>query len=280
MNSARSWALLTLSSPVTDAHTSNPTLWPSGWIVLSQREWKRRDALYQKRRKEALVSRQNFNMLPEQEQEVAAAAATAAPPKHMFEPGLIVHIAHLHTGVNKPVISSFIMRSVDRYLRKREKKRAATSGDEEELQQQLHKVQINYIDYKKDGDSCYLRQSTRTDSELIVAALKKRKRTMLDGNDRKGRKAKEGFVVGRLLEGEEEMLYWRTVQASDAAKKGRKGKSGGGGGGGGGASNKMDPPITPARTTVDVRHGGKRPRLSSGASSSSPAEIKRKRPSH
>ncbi|KAA8908648.1 hypothetical protein FN846DRAFT_906074 [Sphaerosporella brunnea] len=270
-NTARSWALLTLSSGVTEEHTNNPSLWPSGWIVLPQQEWKRRDALYRERRKQALVSRRN---LPEKEEghhgreREEQAVPAAAPQKHTFEPGLIVHIMNLHTGVNKPSISSFIMRSVDRYLRKREKRKAAKSGEDEG--EALHKVQINYIDYKKGRDSCYIRQAAREDSELIIAALKKRQRAMTEGDDRKGRKVKEGFVVGRLLEGEEETLYWQTVQSSENAKKGKKKGKGGGSGG-------IVPPAMPT-LTVNVRHGSKRPRLGSASlSSPPPGDTKRKR---
>jgi hypothetical protein len=258
---------------VAEEHTRDATLWPSGWVVLTQEEWERRDALYRQRRQAAMASRhheQMYNSMLEEQEEIVA----PKPPKHTFEPGLIMHISNLHPEVNKPGISSFIMRCVDRYLRKLRKKKKEEDEDEDEDEDEKtkHKVQINYIDYKKGADSCYIRQATRADSELIVTALRKRRRAMQKGNDRAGRKVKEGFVVGRILEGEEEKVYWSTVQASDKAKKG--GKKGKGKAGGGGAEQ-TEPPVTPARTTVDVRDGRKRPRLSS---SMSPEEVKRRKP--
>jgi hypothetical protein len=207
---------------------------------------------------------QLHNSVVEEREEIVA-------PKHAFEPGLIVYISNLHPEVNKPGISSFLMRCVDRYLRKQRKKEKEKEKEAEEKEEKaMHKVQINYIDYKKGADSCYIRQATRADSELIVTALKKRRRAMQKGDDRTGRKVKEGFVVGRILEGEEEKVYWSTVQASDKAKKGgKKGK------GKAVADAQKEPPTTPARTTVDVREGRKRPRLSSSVS---PEEVKRRKP--
>jgi hypothetical protein len=206
-------------------------------------EWGYRESLYRQHREEALQARLHLHQLKQQDR----TPMSASVPKHSFGPGLIVYITYLHPEINKPAISSFIMRSVDRYIRKRDKHSSSSSPSTPPS-----KVQINYIDYKQGSSFCYLRQSTAEDSDLIIAALKKRKRVMRSGDDRKGRKAKEGFVVGRLLEGAEEAEYWRMVEATmvetEKKNKGRKGK---------GKEGKT--------STIDVRSAGKRPR-SSGSS--------------
>lgn len=218
-------------------------------VERDREEWMRRDKLYRERRNEALQARL--------QQTVSAPAPAPAPapvpapePKPGFEPGLIVHITNLHPDSNKPTISSFVMRSVDRYLRKRDKKSSPPSSPPP-------KAQINYIDFKRGATSSYLRQSTRRDSDLIVTALKKRKRAMADGDDRKGRKTKEGYVAGRLLEGAEEAEYWRMVQATmgEAGKKKKEKRR----------KKEAAEDRVSAVVDVDVRGAGKRPR-SSGAS--------------
>ena len=187
----------------------------------------------------------------------APTAALAPVPKLTFEPGLIVHVTNLHPDTNKPTISSFVMRSVDRYLRKRDKKRSSSSSPpaspSSSPSAKIAKAQINYIDFKRGATSSYLRQSTRQDSDLIVAALKKRKRAVAGGDDRKGRKTKEGYVAGRLLEGAEEAEYWGMVQAT-MGEAGKKKKE-----------KRRKKEAEDRVSTVDVRGAGKRPR-SSGAS--------------
>jgi len=132
-----------------------------------------------------------------------------------------VHVTNLHEKVNKPTISSFTMRSVDRYVRKREKKALGEAAEP-------HKLQINYIDYAKGTCEAYLRQPTANDSELIVKALRKRRRVMRDGEDGKGKKAsrqsKDEAVAGRLLEGEEEKLYWERIEKTMKETKKRSSK--------------------------------------------------------
>ena len=209
-------------------------------------EWMRRDKLYRERRNEALQAR-----LQHQQQAASAPAPAPVPapapePKAGFEPGLIVHVTNLHPDSNKPTISSFVMRSVDRYLRKRDKQSSSPASPPS-------KAQINYIDFKRGATSSYLRQSTRRDSDLIVTALKKRKRAMAGGDDRKGRKTKEGYVAGRLLEGAEEAEYWRMVQATMGEAGQRK------------KEKRRKKEAEDRVSTVDVRGAGKRPR-SSGAS--------------
>ncbi|KAF8540194.1 hypothetical protein BDD12DRAFT_834179 [Trichophaea hybrida] len=254
-NDNRSWALLTLSSAVTQEHLEKKNLWPQGWIVLSKKEWEYRDSLYRQRREEALQARLQLHHQHQHQPKHQDRNLIPAPaPKHIFEPGLIVHITHLHPDVNKPGISSFIMRSVDRYIRKREKRSPSSSSAPPPA-----KIKINYIDYKKDSSSCYLRQSTTEDSHLIIAALKKRKRVMQSGDDRKGRKTKEGFVVGRLLEGLEEVEYWRKMEEMGKEKKVKKGKE---------REGKV--------STVDVRSAGKRPRGNSGSSPEGKGKKKKK----
>lgn len=281
---ARSWTLVTLAAAVSEQDVADRALWPAGWIVLTQKEWERRQEEYHSRRRGAVEARL-VQPLYELEQEGVGYAGNAGNAGHgggsarEFEKGLIVHIERLHGEVNKPSISSFVTRSVDRYLRKKEgrnaekKKKEKESAeekeenDEKEKDEGAHgnpKVQINYIDYKKGADRCYLRQSTAADSELIVAALKKRKRAMRDGNDGRGFKEKERFVVGRILEGEEEKLYWKkvhdTVSETAAAKKGRKGKGREQTAGTAGTAGEAEMVVD-----VDVRQPGKRPRLSTGS---------------
>ena len=236
---------------------SNRALWPQGWIVLTHREWERRTEEYSARRREAAEARLARPLHEQEEME-----QERGEKGKEFESGLIVHIERLHAEVNKPSISSFVMRSVDRYLRKKEGGSAEKRKEKEEKEGRHNnpKVQINYIDYKKGSDNCYLRQSAAADSELIVAALKKRKRAMRDGSDGKGFKEKERFVVGRILEGEEERHYWKkvqdTIRETAAARKGRKGNSKG---------QAAAEEAGMANVRVGARNPGKRPRLSTGS---------------
>lgn len=249
---ARSYTLVTLSSPVSERDVANSALWPHGWIVLTHKEWTGRTEEYIARKRQATEAR-----LVQPLHEQGETGHKEEKGKE-FEPGLILHIERLHNEVNKPSISSFVTRSVDRYLRKKERKSAKKKEVEAWEKEETHnnpKVQINYIDYKKGSDSCYLRQSTAADSELIVAALKARKRAMRDGSDGMGFKEKERFVVGRILEGEEEKLYWQkvhdTISETAAANKGRK--------------EKGKEQAAAETVDVDLRHPGKRPRLSTGS---------------
>ncbi|CCX33746.1 Similar to Protein pof8; acc. no. O13795 [Pyronema omphalodes CBS 100304] len=239
-NEHRSWALLTLSAPVTQEHIDNHESWPQGWIVLTRTEWEKRDAMYKQKRHEALQARLASHHVREM--------ANAPPiiPKHTFEPGLIVHITNIHLDATKPSISGFIMRCVDRVQRKRDK----ADGKPEAIPQ---RVKINYIDYKRGTGQCYLRQATVKDSELIIEALKKRRRVMLDGDDKKGKKEKDGYVQGRLLEGVEEAEYWRKVEEV----MGKVGKKGAGQG---------VKALSAGLATVNLRGTVKRPRTGTGSS--------------
>ncbi|KAI5778662.1 hypothetical protein EDC01DRAFT_719252 [Geopyxis carbonaria] len=228
---SKAWAFVTLSQAVTETEVSNDELWPAGWKVLTQSEWQRRDNEYQQLRMEALHIR-----------EVAAAESRTArmdldgpptPPaeeENEYPPGLIVHIRNLSESVNKPTISSFIDRSVDRYTRRKAKKE-----DEGTKPSTSTRANINYIDYSKGTTEAWLRQSAAVDSQLIVRALEKRKRVMKDGKDGKGRKAAE--PTEPWIERE----YWRRIE--DLKERSGKKKAKGG-----------------KTSVVDVRAAGKRPR--------------------
>lgn len=149
-----------------------------------------------------------------------------------FELGLIVRLTNLNPSTTKAIINSFVCRSVDRYLRKKaeKKKKRKGCGDDDVAGQDIKSVKINYVDYEKGLSQAYIRQSSKEDSQLIVDALQKRKRNMVDGEDTKGKRADEtseqDWVKGKILAGEEEKIYWEKLLAVKNTKGKGKGKRG------------------------------------------------------
>ncbi len=145
---------------------------------------------------------------------------TRKPTSFDYQPGLIVHLANVHPLATKPILSSFIVRSIDRYRRKKASK--AKEGNSDDIAN--HPVKLHYIEHEKDSDEAYTRQGSEEDSQLIVKALKKRKRYMRDGNDGRGKKALKNnttWLVGRILEGQEECAYWERVNNGKRKATGR-----------------------------------------------------------
>lgn len=142
-----------------------------------------------------------------------------------FKSGLIVRLTNLNPSATKATIDSFVCRAVDRYLRKKMKKRKRNE-DSDAAGQDVQSVKINYVDYERGLSQAYIRQSNQKDSELIVDALQKRKRNMRDGADTKGKKAvkadEQYWVKGKVLAGEEERIYWeKLLLAKNIKGKGR-----------------------------------------------------------
>lgn len=191
-----------------------------------------------------------------------AAPIRDAAPSHEgdYEPGLIVHITNLHPGVNKPAISSFIDRAVDRYIQRKEKKAAEAAGLLEEYKrerkdhQPAKKSTMKYIDYQKGATEAWVRQATKEDSILIIEALNSRRRSMKDAQDRQGQKlpkGEDGYVKGELLEGKKEAAYWDVIRYAKEHKNMKTGYE----------TASKEGFIMP--TNVSPRHGDrpKRPRM-------------------
>lgn len=183
------------------------------------------------------MRQQGVHYRPERVDSRAAGSKTTAsegkPSREIddsgFEPGLIVHLKNLNPSTTKATINSFVCRSVDRYLRKKAKKQKKGKDDKDGNVTDVQPVKINYVDYEKGLGEAYTRQSSRGDSELIVNALRKRKKNMRDGEDAKGTKAvksdKEGcWVEGKVLSGEEERIYWQKLLSARNIKGKGKGK--------------------------------------------------------
>ncbi|TGZ80552.1 hypothetical protein EX30DRAFT_396266 [Ascodesmis nigricans] len=255
----RAWGFVTLSADVTEEHTDPETgIWPENWIVMTKAEWLRRDNHYRAHREAVQKARQAAQLEErmsrmEIDSTKHRTPSPSPPQPHDYDPGLIVHLTNLHSGINKPTISSFIDRSVDRYLRRLSKSKSKSAESLNSNPPEKKKTMV-YIDYAKGATEAWVRQTTREDSELIVKALEKRRRRMTDNEDRKGVKVKkeegEVYVKGVVLQGEEEGRYWKKVREA----MGRKGKKGKGDANGGNMSS--------SRKEEEKR--AKRPRQSSG----------------
>ncbi|KAH8153540.1 uncharacterized protein LAJ45_02353 [Morchella importuna] len=251
-NTRKPWTFVTLSSIITEDDMANKKLWPKDWIVLTKSEWQKRDSEYQAllraRVRAVTLSRENLSnrftsnesnnhLRPEivnsEFHKIMNSDKTTSreekASRHIFsnessfEKGLIVRLSNLHPSTTKIIIDSFITRSVDRYLRKKREKQEKSGNSLSSEDPTLPR--ISYIDYEKGLDEAYLRLGNPGDSTLIVQALKKRKRSMRNGEDTKGKKGEralreENWVLGKILSGEEERIYWEKVLWI----KGKKGK--------------------------------------------------------
>ncbi|KAI5851249.1 hypothetical protein DFP73DRAFT_536505 [Morchella snyderi] len=220
-NTQKPWTFVTLSSIITEEDMTNKKLWPKDWIVLTKSEWQKRDSEYQALRAQVRAvttsNESNSHLRPEtvnSEKHKIMDSDNINSRESGFEKGLIVRLSNLHPSTTKIIIDSFITRSVDRYIRKkREKQEKSGNSLSSEDSALLH---ISYIDYEKGLDEAYLRLRNPDDSTLIIHALKKRKRSMRNGEDTKGKKwgkalSEENWVSGKILSGEEERIYWEKV---------------------------------------------------------------------
>ena len=112
----------------------------------------------------------------------------------------------MHPEATKSSIHSFLTRCVARYIDK------LHSTDHNYIDQVFT---VDYIDYKpKCGfDTAHARVKTSENAQLLVKALEKRKRFMGKGDDYKGRKSKAdgNFIMGEVISGERERIYWEKV---------------------------------------------------------------------
>lgn len=160
----------------------------------------------------------------EQKTTASRAPRTRETDDSDFEPGLIVRLTNLDPSTTKATINSFVCRSVDRYLRKKAEKQKKRE-DKDDHVTDVKSMKINYIDYEKGLGEAYVRQSSREDSELIVDALRKRKKKMRDGEDTKGKKSNgNGWVEGKILADKEEWIYWQKLLLAKNKGRGKGGK--------------------------------------------------------
>ncbi|CUS13881.1 unnamed protein product [Tuber aestivum] len=266
------WAFVILSTAVSHEDAGNQELWPRDWIVMTKHEWRRRDEEYQqlRRRRPTLSTR---TRLPERHDRASGSSAQQMWPDRPSAPtvpadpasaredyqrneaadyefGLIVYLTNLHPLTTKETITSFITRQADRYNRKKSSSKA--KGNLVPKDEDGPPVNINYVDYQKGLTTAYLRLRKVQDSELVVSALKKRKRRMQDGNDKKGKKVtadsgKNDWVQATNVGGNEERIYWEKVLAAKW---------------GGGGKTKRKRPSQPV--TLDVRPSGEREQTNGG----------------
>ncbi|PWW78404.1 hypothetical protein C7212DRAFT_357053 [Tuber magnatum] len=266
------WAFVILSTAVSHEDAENQELWPRGWIVMTKHEWIRRDEEYQQLRRRRRPTLPTRIRLPERHDGASGSSAQEMWPDRPiaptvpagpasareddqkmnadYEPGLIVYLTNLHPQTSKETITSFITRQADRYNRKKSSSKA--KGNFVPKDEDGPPVNINYVDYQKGLTTAYLRLRKAQDSELVVSALRKRKRMMQDGSDKKGKKVgidsgRNDWVKATNVEGNEERIYWEKVLA---AKWGGKGK------------NKRKRPSQPA--TLDVRPSDERKQTDGG----------------
>ena len=226
----KSWALVTLSAPITDADTNNRDILPKDWIVLTKTEWRRRDNEYREYRVKCMKERYETHAAERKqheaaEEEEAHDAMDLDPPsfhtpKEAYSTGLIVQVSNVHPAANKTTIRSLLDRTCQRYAqgamsRRPERKLPATPD-------------IQYIDHTKGLDCAYIRVKSPEDSKLLIDALSKRRRVMQSGDDVKGVKAEKEeaakkWLMGRVLEGEVERRYWENINAHKAPKGGKAG---------------------------------------------------------
>lgn len=146
-----------------------------------------------------------------------------------YELGLIVYLTNIHPLTTKETITSFITRQADRYNRK--KSSSKIKDNPSAMYEDGPPVNINYVDYQKGLTTAHLRLRKVQDSELVVSALKKRKRRMQDGNDKKGKKVvndggREDWVKATNVKGDEERIYWEKVLAAKWKGKGKNKRKG------------------------------------------------------
>ena len=114
----------------------------------------------------------------------------------------------MHPEATKSSIHSFLTRSVARYIKKLHNNNADHNYTDQDFT-------VDYIDYKpKCGfDTAHARVKTSENAQLLVNALEKRKRFMGRGDDYKGRKSKANgkFVMGEVISGERERIFWEGV---------------------------------------------------------------------
>lgn len=132
--------------------------------------------------------------------------------------GVIVFLRNLHPEATKSSIHSFLTRCVEKY-----KSRKPNKSKEGILVNSPQDFTIDYIDYKpKCGfDTAHARVKTSENAQLLVHALKKRKRVMGRGDDYKGRKSKAdgNFVTGEVIIGDRERIYWEGVLTKAKSRK-------------------------------------------------------------
>ena len=152
-------------------------------MLVHRKEYQERDSCYLKLRE---MSRQKV-------------------PTYPF--GVIVFLQNLHPEATKSSIHSFLTRCVERYVSKKFNNRKEST--------RVNDFTVDYIDYKpKCGfDTAHARVKTSENAQLLVHALKTRKRVMGRGDDYKGRKSKAdgNFVTGEVISGERERIYWEVV---------------------------------------------------------------------
>ncbi|RPB01864.1 hypothetical protein L873DRAFT_610329 [Choiromyces venosus 120613-1] len=239
------WAFVILSTAVSHEDAANQELWPKDWIIMTKHEWRRRDEEYQQLRRKRPTFPTRTRLAERHDRASGSSAQQMWPDRPIvptvpadpaltregdqgmttdYELGLIVYLTNLHPLATKETITSFITRQVDRYNRK--KSSSKTKGNFIPKNEDGPPVNINYVDYQKGLTTAYLRLRKAQDSELVVSALKKRKRRMQDGSDKKGKKVKndsgrDDWVKATNVEGNEEKIYWEKVLVAKWKGKGK-----------------------------------------------------------
>ncbi|GAO47857.1 hypothetical protein SAICODRAFT_68555 [Saitoella complicata NRRL Y-17804] len=244
----RGYALVLLSSIVDESTVKNIKM-PMTWMVLTKAEHDRRDVEYQRLIQsdyDALRRRRRVSPEPRRREEgrltpprevgrLTPPPLPSLPPKSRpaststptpYEKGLILHLSHLHEETNKPTIQSFLAQVANRqqYFDKNPSAQLEYDGAPIEDATDTNLVHVQYVDYTKPSDTAYVRLSTPAEAILLARALTFQHRVMRAKDDCKGTSVGENserkYVVGNVLEGERERIYWEMLE--DAKTKGKR----------------------------------------------------------
>ncbi|BFZ64230.1 hypothetical protein YB2330_005369 [Saitoella coloradoensis] len=244
----RGYAFVLLSATVDDSYVKDIKM-PATWMVLTKAEHDRRDAEYQRlvqadhdalreRRREFPEPRRREEGRLTPPREVGRLTppplpsllpkARPAPTPAPYEKGLILNLSNLHEETNKPTIQSFLAQVANRqqYFDKNPSAHLEHDGASIEETADTNLVHVQYVDYNKPSDTAYVRLSSPAEATLLARALTFQRRAMRAKDDSKGTSVGENserkYVVGNVLEGERERIYWEMLE--DEKTKGKKGK--------------------------------------------------------
>ncbi|KAI0065850.1 hypothetical protein BV25DRAFT_1913284 [Artomyces pyxidatus] len=109
-----------------------------------------------------------------------------------YPPNCVIFIRNVHPETNKTTIRSLFSSAFD-----------AQSG--------LSADGLDYVDYNKGLDTCYLRLASQRYAEALVAYFQGRRISQSDALDARGVESSEKPVLLELLQGRKEELYWDHV---------------------------------------------------------------------
>ncbi|KAF8472629.1 hypothetical protein BDZ91DRAFT_715462 [Kalaharituber pfeilii] len=222
-----SWAFVILSENNKEKDVEAFKNWPTDWIIMTKREWSRRDAIYKNLKdycRKLTDHRGPYETISMHKQTTSALASSKQTEmtNTPYTPGLIVYLQNLHPESTKASIVSFLSRNVQIYLVKH-LRNTANDGYRDNSQTTQQALTFEYVDYKPrcGFETAHVRLKSSEDAELLIRALEKRRRRMKSGDDTKGKKCRADhhkWVKGEILKGERERAYWAAISAAKRRK--------------------------------------------------------------